>query len=188
MSKKEDGLGFQIVGHTMGRDIAQAWDYFWILLDKRTEATLYCFGTNKTGIYYNDGDPLNPNTVNRLSMDVHQMKRVFFDPAICSANGTNHESDSWLHNFNGVTMDTFLHKNRDTLVVIKTTSAVHIPDTTRYEHGTFSGLHSIYLPKKKQQKNQNQNPVFVFVLAACLGTVVFLLAFSFGGGPTSSGS
>ena len=50
MSKKEDGLGFQIVGHTIGRDIARAWDYFWILFDKRTEATLYCFGKNKTGI------------------------------------------------------------------------------------------------------------------------------------------
>jgi hypothetical protein len=43
MSRKEDGLGFQIVGHTMGRDIAQAWDYFWILFDKNTQATLYCF-------------------------------------------------------------------------------------------------------------------------------------------------
>ena len=152
MSKKVDGLGFQIYGHTVGRDIAHAWDYCWILLDKLTNATLYCFGTNKTGIYYNDGDLLNPNTVNRLSMDVHQMKRVFFDPAICSANGTNHESDSWLDKFKGVTMNTFLHKNRETSVVFKTTSVVDIPDTTRYEHGTFSGLHNCYIPKQKNQK------------------------------------
>jgi hypothetical protein len=82
---------------------------------------------------------------------------VFFDPAICSANGTNHESDSWLDKFKGVTMNTFLHKNRETSVVFKTTSVVDIPDTTRYEHGTFSCLHSSYIPKKKN-KNKGGNP------------------------------
>ena len=157
MSTKTDSLGLQRVGNTAGKDVACVWDYFWMLYDKTNNQTLYCFGVNINGILYEDGDVLNEFTMKRFSLSVDQMKRIFFDPNTCAANGFDHKSNSWLQKFNGTTMNTFLHKHKPSCVVYQTTTAVIIPNTLRYEHGTFTGLETIYVPKDKSKKKSESS-------------------------------
>ena len=133
---KIDPLGLTIFGNRPGLDVACVWDFCWILFDKINKEQHYCFGKKTSRFAYSDGDQLDFQTMHRLSLSVEQLKRIFFDPRICTANGYNAEISPWIHKFKGISMDTFLHKNRDNSIVTKTTTKVVIADKSRWEFGS----------------------------------------------------
>ena len=149
MSKIEP-LGLQIKAPARGTDVAKEWDVCWVLHHRRQNFNSYCFGAFMSHFSYEAGRILNRKHMFRLSFTPENLIRVFTDNDLHVANGvTKTNGSSWLDNYRGQTINTFLWKDPETQVVTKTTTHVDGFDHKIWSHGSvpYDGVEEIYLKK-----------------------------------------
>jgi len=157
---KTDPLGLSFKSHNSGKDVSLAWDFFWILQNKKQKFSQYCFGSLIDNQSYEDGMRLDSRNMCRLLLTVPFLQRIFNNDTLRIANGIEKaEKSTWLDKFAGHRGDTFLWKDSDTGVISRTSSLVQIVDRENWMYGTVPiQLEDMYFPSKgKKSKTSSSN-------------------------------
>jgi hypothetical protein len=136
--------------HKSGRDVSVAWEFFWILYDKKKKFNQYCFGFLIGNQRYEDKMRLNCRNMYRLYVTVPYLQRIFNNEDLRVANGIEKtEKSTWLTKFAGQRGDTFLWKDPDTGVISRTNSFIEIEDRENWIYGSVPlELEDMYFPKR----------------------------------------